>query len=138
MMGFQAKGAAPIVLGHPVEKPETIATAIRIGNPASWKLAENARDESGGFIGMVSDEEIMAAHSLMATKAGVFGEPASAAPLAGLLKLSRKGMDFSSKKIVCVVTGNGLKDSDVVLKNAPPFLELPPDLAVVEQALGWK
>ncbi len=138
MMGFQAEGAAPIVRGHVVEDPQTIATAIRIGNPASWQKAVAARDESGGIIDMVSDEEIMAAHRLMATKAGIFGEPASAASLAGLLKLSQKGMDFSAKKIVCVVTGTGLKDSDVVLKDAGEFLEVPPDLAAVEETLGWK
>ena len=84
---------------------------------------------------MVSDEEIMAAHRLMATKAGIFGEPASAASLAGLIQLVRKGVDFSAKRVVCVITGNGLKDSDIVLKNAPQFLELPADLAAVEQAL---
>ncbi|MFC1934536.1 threonine synthase [Chloroflexota bacterium] len=137
MMGFQAEGAAPIVRGHVVEEPQTIATAIRIGNPASWQKAVAARDESGGIIDMVSDEEIIAAHRLMATEAGIFGEPASAASLAGLIKLSQKGMDFSSKRIVCVVTGTGLKDTDTVLRNAEPFLELPADLAIVEQALGW-
>ncbi len=137
MMGFQAEGAAPIVRGHVIEEPQTVATAIRIGNPASWQKAVAARDESGGIIDMVSDEEIMAAHQLMATKAGIFGEPASAASLAGLIKLSQKGMDFSSKRIVCVVTGTGLKDTDIVLKSAEPFLELPADLAAVEQALGW-
>ncbi|MFC1929123.1 threonine synthase [Chloroflexota bacterium] len=137
MMGFQAEGAAPIVRGHVVEEPQTIATAIRIGNPASWQKAVAARDESGGIIDMVSDEEIIAVHRLMATEAGIFGEPASAASLAGLIKLSQKGMDFSSKRIVCVVTGTGLKDTDTVLRNAEPFLELPADLAIVEQALGW-
>jgi threonine synthase len=138
MMGFQAKGAAPIVLGHPVEKPETIATAIRIGNPASWKLAENARDESGGFIGMVSDEEILDAYHLMATRGGIFGEPASAAPLAGLLKLKQHGSDFSKQRIVCVVTGTGLKDPDIVIKGARPFIEAAADVRAVEDALGWK
>ena len=137
MMGFQAEGAAPIVRGHIIEKPQTVASAIRIGNPASWQKAAAARDESGGIIDMVSDEEIMAAHQLMATKAGIFGEPASAASLAGLIKLSQKGMDFSAKRVVCVVTGTGLKDADTVLKSAEPFLELPYDLATVEQALGW-
>ena len=137
MMGFQATGAAPIVQGHIIEKPQTVASAIRIGNPASWQKAVAARDESGGIIDMVSDEEIMAAHQLMATKAGIFGEPASAASLAGLIKLSQQGMDFSSKRVVCIVTGSGLKDTDVVLKSAEPFLELPVDLATVEQALGW-
>ena len=138
LMGFQAKGAAPIVLGHPVEKPETIATAIRIGNPASWKLAENARDESGGFIGMVSDEEIMKAYHLMATKGGIFGEPASAAPLAGLMKLVQEGSDFSQQRIVCVVTGTGLKDPDIAIKGARPFIETSADVRAVENALGWK
>ena len=137
MMGFQAEGAAPIVRGHIIKEPQTVASAIRIGNPASWQKAVAARNESGGIIDMVSDEEIMAAHQLMAIKAGIFGEPASAASLAGIIKLSRQGMDFSAKKVVCVVTGNGLKDTDIVLKNAEPFLELPADLATVERALGW-
>jgi len=137
MMGFQAEGAAPIVRGYVVEQPETVASAIRIGNPASWQKAVAARDESGGIIDMVSDEEILAAQSLMAVKGGIFGEPASAASLAGLIKLTRSGMDFSQKKIVGVVTGTGLKDTDTALKSAEPFLELPADLAAVEQALGW-
>ena len=137
MMGFQAEGAAPIVRGYVIEEPETVASAIRIGNPASWQKAASARDESGGIIDMVSDDEILAAQKLMATKGGVFGEPASAASLAGLLKLSRKGMDFSPKKVVCIVTGTGLKDTDVALKDATPFPELAADLAVVEQTLGW-
>jgi len=137
MMGFQAEGAAPIVRGHAIEKPETVATAIRIGNPASWQKAAAARDESGGIIDMVSDDEILAAQRLMATKGGVFGEPASAASLAGLIKLSHQGMDFSRKKVVCVVTGTGLKDTDIVLRGVEPFLELPADLTAVEQALGW-
>jgi len=137
MMGFQAEGAAPIVRGYAIEEPETVATAIRIGNPASWQKAVAARDESGGVIDMVSDDEILSAYRLLATRGGVFGEPASAASLAGLLKLSRKGLDFSSKKVVCVITGTGLKDPDIALKSAEPFLELPADLAVVERALGW-
>ena len=136
MMGFQAEGAAPIVRGHVVEQPETVASAIRIGNPASWQRAVAARDESGGIIDMVSDEELMAASRLLTTKGGVFGEPASAASLAGLLKLSQKGMDFSQKRVVCIITGNGLKDTDTVLKDAEPFLELPADLGAVEDALG--
>jgi threonine synthase len=137
MMGFQAEGAAPIVRGYVIEEPQTVASAIRIGNPASWQRAVAARDESGGIIDMVSDEEILAAQSLMATKGGIFGEPASAASLAGLVKLSRKGMDFSQKSVVCVVTGTGLKDIDIALKSAEPFLELPAELEAVEQALGW-
>ena len=137
MMGFQAEGAAPIVRGHAIDNPETVATAIRIGNPASWQRAVKARDESSGVIDMVSDDAILSAYRLLATKGGVFGEPASAASLAGLIKLSRKGMDFSSKRVVCVITGTGLKDPDTALKSAEPFLELPADLAVVERALGW-
>jgi len=137
MMGFQAEGAAPIVRGCVIERPETVATAIRIGNPASWQGAVTARDESGGIIDMVSDDEILSAYRLLATKGGIFGEPASAASLAGLIKLCRKGLDFSGKKVVCVITGTGLKDPDTALSSAEPLLELPADLIVVEQALGW-
>lgn len=137
MMGFQAEGAAPIVRGHAIKEPETVASAIRIGNPASWQKAVAARDESGGLIDMVSDDEILSAQKLMATRSGIFGEPASAASVAGLIKLSRKGMDFSKSRVVCVITGTGLKDTDIALKNAPPFLELPADIAAVEKALGW-
>ncbi len=136
MMGFQAEGAAPIVRGHVVEKPETVASAIRIGNPASWKRAEAARDESGGIIDMVSDDEILAAQKMLATKAGVFGEPASAASLAGLVKMRQQGRDFSKSRIVCIVTGTGLKDTETAVKGGEPFLELSPDLTTVEKALG--
>lgn len=116
MMGFQAEGAAPIVRGRVIKNPETIATAIRIGNPASWKKAEAARDESGGLIDMVSDKEILDAYKLLAGKEGIFAEPASAASVAGLLKLSRKGF-FKKRpakkiKITCILTGHGLKDPD--------------------------
>lgn len=137
MMGFQADGAAPIVRGHIVKEPQTVASAIKIGNPASWHQAVAARDESGGIIDVVGDDEIMSAYRLLAARAGIFGEPASAATLAGLIKLSRQGMDFSRKKVVCVITGTGLKDADTALKGAEPFLELPADLTTVEQALGW-
>jgi threonine synthase len=136
LMGFQAEGAAPIVLGHPVEKPETVATAIRIGNPASWEKAVAARDESGGIIDTVTDDEILSAQKLMASRCGIFAEPASAASLAGLIKMSAQGRDFSSKKIVCVVTGHGLKDTDIVLKSPEPFLELPANLEAIEKGLG--
>jgi threonine synthase len=119
MLGFQAAGAAPIVLGHPIEKPDTIATAIRIGNPASWKQAEAARDESGGAIDMVTDDEIIAAYRMLAQQEGVFVEPASAASVAGLLKYGKKGYFPKKKKtvIVCVVTGHGLKDPDRAIKS---------------------
>jgi threonine synthase len=137
MYGFQAEGAAPIVRGHAIEKPETVATAIRIGNPASWQKAVAARDESGGIIDMVSDDEILSAQRIMASEAGVFGEPASAAPLAGLIKLTQQGKKFSKQVIVCVVTGNGLKDTETALKKAPKILELPAEIKAVEKALGW-
>jgi threonine synthase len=137
MMGFQAEGAAPIVRGYPIEHPETIATAIRIGNPASWNKATAARDESGGAIDMVSDPEILAAQSLLAAKGGIFGEPASGASLAGLIKLSRQGINFAGKRIVCIITGNGLKDTEIALKSPPSIMELPADLTAIEKALGW-
>ncbi|MDR0823034.1 MAG: threonine synthase, partial [Endomicrobium sp.] len=118
MMGFQAEGAAPIVLGKPVEKPETFATAIRIGNPASWKTAVAARDESKGVIDMVSDEEIREAYQMVAAIEGVFCEPASAASIAGLIKYVRNGYFKNKKsvKAVCILTGNGLKDPDNAVK----------------------
>jgi threonine synthase len=118
MIGFQAEGAAPIVLGHAVEKPETIATAIRIGNPASWKLAETARDESGGLIDMVSDAEIIDAYKLLAAKEGVFVEPASAAGLAGLRKYVAKGLFPRGSVVAITLTGHGLKDPDTAMANA--------------------
>jgi len=118
MLGFQAAGAAPIVLGKIVEKPETIATAIKIGNPASWKQAQAARDESGGLIDSVTDEEILEAYKLLAAHDGVFCEPASAASVAGLLKL-KKGGYFKGKKgrAVATLTGHGLKDPDNAIKS---------------------
>jgi threonine synthase len=137
MMGFQAEGAAPIVRDCIVDRPETVATAIRIGNPASWHKATAARDESGGIIDMVSDAEILAAQKLLASKEGVFGEPASAASVAGLLKLAQNGTDLSGKRVVCIITGSGLKDADIAIKNAEPFIQLPADIAQVEKALGW-
>ena len=134
MMGFQAAGAAPIVLGRVIPQPQTIATAIRIGNPASWQKAVTARDESGGIIDCVTDDEIMNAYRLAATREGIFGEPASAASLAGLIKMAGKE-DFSHKRVVCIITGTGLKDPDMPAKYATPPTELPADLAAVEKAL---
>jgi threonine synthase len=136
MMGFQAAGAAPIVRGQPVNRPKTIATAIRIGNPASWQKAVAARDESGGTIDSVTDDEIMEAYRLAATREGVFGEPASAASLAGLIKLA-KGQDFSGKRVVCIVTGTGLKDPGIAARHAQPMLELPVDLHAIEDVLEF-
>jgi threonine synthase len=136
MMGFEAEGAAPIVRGERVVAPETIATAIRIGNPASWKGAVAARNDSGGTIDCVSDDEILAAYQLMAAKEGIFGEPASGASVAGLIKWSRR-LDLAGKTVVCIVTGTGLKDPDTAMKSTRPFVELPPDLGQVEKALDW-
>ncbi len=119
MLGFQAAGSAPIVLGYPIKEPHTFATAIRIGNPASWKSAEAARDQSGGLIDMVTDDEIRNAYKLIAQTEGIFCEPASAASIAGLAKLSREGFFDSVEprqgnriRIVCILTGHGLKDPD--------------------------
>jgi threonine synthase len=116
MWGFQAAGAAPIVLGHPVDHPDTIATAIRIGNPASWRQAEEARDRSGGIIDSVTDEEILDAHRLLSATEGVFVEPASAASVAGLLKRHASGDVPKGATIVCTVTGHGLKDPQWALR----------------------
>lgn len=137
MMGFQAAGAAPIVKNKVVEKPKTIATAIRIGNPASWKSAVAARDESGGVIDLVTDAEILSAYKLLASKEGVFGEPASAASLAGLIKMVNKGLNLNGKKVVCIITGNGLKDPKTPVKHVEPFPEVPPDTRAIEKILGW-
>lgn len=118
MLGFQAAGSAPIVLGHIVEKPETIATAIRIGNPASWKQAVAAAEESKGQISAVTDEEILQAYNLVAAKEGVFCEPASAASIAGLLKKSKEEKIPKGSSVVCILTGHGLKDPDTAVKHS--------------------
>ncbi len=117
MVGFQAEGAAPIVRGFPIKHPETVATAIRIGNPASWKKAEQARDESGGLIDMVSDREILEAYKLVASMEGVFCEPASAASIAGLIKMNARGYFKPGSTIVCTLTGHGLKDPDTAIRS---------------------
>jgi threonine synthase len=135
LYGIQAAGAAPLVSGAPVEHPETLATAIRIGNPASWALAVQAQRESGGQFAAVPDEEIVAAYSQLAAQAGVFCEPASAAPVAGLLRLSRERPGrFAGQRLVAVLTGHGLKDPQAAIAHAPP---LPPPAAVesIEEAL---
>ncbi|MBI2886072.1 MAG: threonine synthase [Chloroflexi bacterium] len=136
MMGFEAAGAAPIVRGVRIEQPETIASAIRIGNPASWKLAVAARDESGGAIQAVTDDAILEAYRKMAQEEGIFGEPASAASVAGLFQLARQGMDLQRARVVCVITGSGLKDPDTALKMPQAIREAPPNLAAIEAALG--
>ncbi|SMB98281.1 L-threonine synthase [Thermanaeromonas toyohensis ToBE] len=136
MIGFQAEGAAPIVKGQIIPNPQTVATAIRIGNPASWRPAVEAARESGGFIDSVTDEEILAAQRLLATAEGIFAEPASAASLAGVIKYVQKGLFKPEDVIVCVLTGNGLKDPDIAIRQAGQPLSLPPDEeAVLEVVL---
>ncbi len=137
MFGFQAAGAAPIVAGHPIERPETIATAIRIGNPASWTKATAARDESGGLIEAVTDEEILAAYRGLVRTEGVFCEPSSAASVAGIAKLARAGRLDRDALIVCVLTGNGLKDPHTAESIVSPILEAGPSVAAIAGALGW-
>jgi len=133
--GIQAAGAAPLVSGAPVEHPETLATAIRIGNPASWTLAVQAQRESGGQFAAVPDEEIVAAYKRLAAEAGVFCEPASAAPVAGLLRLARERPGrFAGQRLVAVLTGHGLKDPQAAIAQAPPLPE-PVPAGSIEEAL---
>ena len=137
MMGFEAEGAAAIVKGHPIETPDTVASAIRVGNPASWKKAVKARDESGGTIDSVTDDEILEAYTMMAREEGIFCEPASAASVAGLLKLARGGMRLNQSKVVCVITGSGLKDPDTAVTIEPAFMdEYPAETGAIEAAMG--
>ncbi|MDA2986445.1 MAG: threonine synthase [Actinomycetota bacterium] len=136
MWGFQAAGSAPIVLGHAVDQPETIATAIRIGNPASWQQAEQARDESDGVIESVTDEEILAAYRLLASREGLFCEPASAASVAGVLKKHVAGELDPGQTIVCTLTGNGLKDPQWALEGATDPVVVPVDVQAAARALG--
>jgi len=134
-MGFQAEGAAPIVRGEPVANPQTIASAIRIGNPATWGGAVEARDGSGGVIDSVTDDEILDAYRQLATKEGIFCEPASAASFAGLVKMHRQGLDLHDKRVVCICTGNGLKDPDLAVSSAGGHtIEIEPTLEAVEAA----
>lgn len=135
MIGFQAAGASPIVLGHPVEKPETLATAIRIGNPASWKSAIAARDESGGKIDAVTDDEILEAYKFIASREGIFCEPASAASLAGVIKLSGQNYFSAGDTIVCTLTGHGLKDPDNALKVSTQPVRIKAELSALEDIL---
>ncbi|MCX6482380.1 MAG: threonine synthase [Mycobacterium sp.] len=136
MLGTQAAGAAPLVLGKPVSKPETLATAIRIGSPASWDGAMAAREESGGKFLAATDDELLAAYRLLARDEGVFVEPASAASVAGLLKAAEDGWVRPGSTVVCTVTGHGLKDPDTALRDVPPVTALPVDPAAVVAALG--
>ena len=138
MIGFEAKGSAAIVLNKIIEKPETIATAIRIGNPASWKQAVNAAKESGGFIDMVSDDEIIEAYKMLHENEGVACEPASAASVAGLLKAAKEKKISPESTVVCVLTGNGLKDPDSAMKfSAAESIEVSPELKEISKILGF-
>jgi threonine synthase len=133
MLGFQAEGAAPIVLGHPVEAPETVATAIRIGNPASWRGATAAASESGGGIHAVSDDDILSAYRFLAGTEGVFCEPASAASVAGLLRV---GVPEGTRNVVCTLTGHGLKDPDRAIAEIAVPSPVDADLSAVRAELG--
>jgi threonine synthase len=137
MVGFQAEGAAPIVLGHPVENPETIATAIRIGNPASWRTAVEAASESGGSISIVTDKEIIDAYKLVASREGVFCEPASAASVAGMMKLAEKGAIPKGSTVVCILTGHGLKDPDNAIKSSDKPASVPCKVEAIAKKLGY-
>ncbi len=136
MWGFQAAGAAPFVLGHPVDRPETVASAIRIGRPASWDLAWTAVRESGGAFEAVTDEELLAARTLLAQEEGVFVEPSSAAPIAGLLKRSREGRLPDGAVVACVLTGHGLKDPDAVLRTERRPEPVPATLEALERLVA--
>jgi threonine synthase len=131
MLGYQAAGAAPLVRGAPVEHPETIASAIRIGNPARWEDAMNAMTSSGGAVNEVSDEQILDAYRFLAAREGVFCEPASAASVAGLIAHGAGG----AQRVVCVLTGHGLKDPDVALAQAGSIVGCDPELAAIERAM---
>ena len=136
MMGFQAEGAAPIYRGHPLSNPTTIASAIRIGNPASWQGALAATEESDGVIDIVSDEEILTAYRLLASREGIFCEPASAAAFAGLMKRSYGGLGLANQRVVCIITGTGLKDPDLAVEGMQSeVVEVNPDLEELEGAL---
>jgi len=135
MMGWQAAGAAPIVTGKIVDDPQTVASAIRIGNPASWRFAEAARDESGGAINSVTDDEILEAYRLLAQEEGIFCEPASAASFAGLLKHAQTN-EVRDQRIVCIITGHGLKDPETALGIEAQSVEVDAEAGAVEAAMG--
>jgi threonine synthase len=144
MMGFQAAGAAPIFHNRVIENPETIASAIRIGNPASWKQARAALDESKGAIDVVTDEEILTAQSWLAQMEGIFVEPASAASIAGFFKCCAPQVGVGpvvhvpdGSRVVCTVTGHGLKDPDTILSRIEPLERVPAEVDKVRRALGF-
>lgn len=136
MVGFQAAGAAPIVAGAVVGRPDTLATAIQVGNPASWEKAVTARDESGGAIEAVSDDQIIDAYKFVAASEGVFCEPSSAASVAGLLQARESGLIEAGSTVVCTLTGNGLKDPDWAVRDRPPAQAVPADATTVAGRLG--
>lgn len=136
MMGFQAEGASPIVQDKIVKDPHTVATAINIGNPANWETAKKARDESGGVIEAVTDEEILEAYKLVASREGVFCEPASAASLAGVIKLKKEGVLNDGDTVVCTLTGNGLKDPDNAIKSSPKPFKASPKVSDIVDLMG--
>lgn len=137
MMGWQAEGSAPIVRGRVIENPETIATAIRIGNPARWKEAEAAAKDSGGKIDMVSDEKIIQAYKILALNEGIFCEPASAASVAGLIKEADENPEMlKGKQIVCILTGHGLKDPDIAIANSPEIISVKKDYDQIKKVLN--
>jgi len=144
LCGFQAKGAAPIVKGHPIKNPKTIATAIRIGNPASWQKALKAKEESGGLIDTVTDKEILKAYKFLSKEEGIFVEPASAASVAGLFKLKEKSffkkrlksLRRKTGKIVCILTGHGLKDPDIAIKNIKKPKAIEPNIKKIVKFIG--
>ena len=136
MLGFQAAGSAPIVEGHPIADPQTIATAIKIGNPASWEQAVAARDESGGCIEKVSDEQITQAQKLLADTEGIFCEPASGASVAGVIKKAKEGFFTEECEVVCILTGHGLKDPTRATEICPPFVELPAETDEVAREMN--
>lgn len=137
MMGFQAEGSAPIVLGHPIDDPHTIATAIKIGNPASWASALKAKEESGGVIDMVTDEEIIEAYKLLASREGIFCEPASAASLAGAIKMKKEGVLNDGDTVVCTLTGHGLKDPDTAMNSSAKPVKVAANLKKIIEMMGF-
>ena len=137
MMGFQAAGAAPIVYGRVIENPTTIATAIRIGNPASWKMAVNAATESRGEINMVTDEEIIEAYKLVAATEGIFCEAASAASIAGVIKKNKEGLFNEGDTVVCTLTGHGLKDTEMAINFSKRPVTVKADKTEVLKVLGY-
>ena len=137
MIGFQAAGAAPIVLGRVIKRPKTIATAIRIGNPASWRQAEQAAAESKGLIDRVTDEEIIAAYQMIAGLEGIYCEPASAAGVAGMIKLNRAGFFAPSDRVVCTLTGHGLKDADFSMRISNKPISIKGEIGALVAALGF-